>query len=277
MRPLGDRQKALARRLLGRGPLRPAARFAWHALLHVETRLAALRRPPPGDIAGVTAIIKTFERPERCRALIASIRRAFPALPIIIADDSRVTGDYPGAGVVRLPFDSGVGAGRQAALDRVETDFVLNLDDDFLFHSGTDLPGALSLLKAHAQVDLVGGRVIDLPLRIAHDLRTATLNPTDREPKLPLGTKFGPLEIVDKTPNFFLARTAAVRAVGWDPALKRLDHADFFTRARGRIASALWDRWSVLHWRDPFDSAYLAFREDHDADLRLIAERYRRA
>ena len=277
MRPLGDRQKALARQLLGRGPLRPAARLAWHALLHVETRLAALRRPPPGDVAGVTAIIKTFERPARCRALVASIRRAFPTLPTIIADDSRVTGDYPGAGVVRLPFDSGVGAGRQAALDRVETDFVLNLDDDFLFHAGTDLAGALALLNAHDRVDLIGGRVIDLPLRIVHDLRTETLNPTERAPRLPLGTKLGPLELVDKVPNFFLARTAAVRAVGWDPALKRLDHADFFTRARGRIATALWDKWSVLHWRDPFDTAYLAFRDDHAADRRLLGKRYRRA
>lgn len=277
MRPLGVSHKALARRLLGRGPLRPAARLAWHAMLQIESRFAALRRPPSGDIADVTAVIKTFERPARCRALIASIRRAFPTLPIIIADDSRVTGTYPGAGVVRLPFDSGVGAGRQAALDRVETDFVLNLDDDFLFHRNTDLAGALALLKAHAPVDLIGGRVIDLPLRIVHDLRGETLNPTDRAPKLPLGTKIGPLEVVDKAPNFFLARTAAVRAVGWDPALKRLDHADFFTRARGRIASALWDNWSVLHWRDPFDTAYLAFREDHEADRRLLAKRYRRA
>lgn len=276
MKPLSERTKAFAYRYLADGPARPLAAAAWRGLLAAEAGLLALLPTPRDDGAtdDVTAVIKTFERPRRCAALIASMRRRYPALRIVVVDDSRVPGDWPGAETVRMPFDSGVGRGRQAGLERVRTPFVLNLDDDFLFYSGTRLGAAAAMLRAEPRIDLLGGIVIDLPLFITHDFRRSSLAPVGREPKSPLGTRIGPAEVMDKVPNFFLARADAVRAVGWDPALKRLDHADFFARARGRLTSAQWRGFKVLHRRDPFDRGYLAFRNDLAADRALLAGRY---
>lgn len=256
--------------------MRTVAKPAFRALLGAQVVAASLvsRRPDPVDPSGVTAVIKTFERPNACARLVRSLKRLYPAMPIIVVDDSRDPRPLAGTIPVRLPFDSGVGAGRQAGLDQVRTPFLLNLDDDFLLYRRTNLGGALDALARHSQLDLVGGRVIDLPLLITHDFRTASLFPTMARAKIAPGTRFGGVEVLDKVPNFFLARTEAVRAVGWNPALKRLDHADFFTRAKGKIVSGLLDDFRVLHLRDPFDTAYRAFRDDLAADLAYLRAAY---
>lgn len=264
MQPLSARQKAWARDHLVRGPLRHVARPLFHATLALEERWFAATGGPaqalePGK---VTAVIKTFQRPRHCASLVASIRRHYPDLPIVVVDDSRQPGDYPGCRLVRLPFDSGLSAGRNAGVAAVETEYVLNLDDDFLFCSRTALGDALSILERHRQIDLLAGTVVDLPLFITHDFRDSGLFPTCAEAKIRPGTRIGPALVMDKVPNFFLARTAAVRSIGWDPALKLFEHADFFTRARGRIVSAQWDGWRILHRRDPFNRDYLQFREN---------------
>lgn len=45
-------------------------------------------------------------------------------------DDSREPLEYEGVKRIVLPYDSGVSAGRQSALEAVETPYVLLLDDD---------------------------------------------------------------------------------------------------------------------------------------------------
>ena len=276
MRPLSHRQKQWAQAHLVHGPLRPLAKGLFHAALALEERWFAATSGPARVLpAGkVTAVIKTFQRPRRCRALIATIRHHYPGLPIVVVDDSRGPGDYPGCRVVRLPFDSGLSAGRNAGLAATETEYVLNLDDDFLFYSATALGDALAILERHREIDLLGGTVIDLPLFITHDFRGAGLFPTNAGPKIAPGTRIGPAVVMDKVANFFLARTDSVRSVGWDPALKLVEHADFFTRARGRIVSAHWDGWRILHRRDPFDRDYLEFRQNLGSSLAHLERKY---
>jgi len=276
MKPFSDRQKAWAEAHVVRGPLRPIASLAYHGLLRAQVAAAGLvpRRPEPVDASRITAVIKTFERPHACARLVASLKRLYPAMLIIVVDDSRSPLQLNGVETVVLPFDSGVGAGRQAGLDRVGTPFLLNLDDDFLLYGGSHVGAALAALDQTPSLDLVGGRVIDLPLLITHDFRRAALFPTKARPKIAPGTRLGQVEVLDKVPNFFLARTEAVRAVGWNPKLKRLDHADFFTRAKGRIASGMLDDFRVLHLRDPFNAAYRSFRDDVAADLAYLRSTY---
>lgn len=278
MKPLSQRQKQWADAHLVRGRLRLLAGPAYRAVLGAQVAAASLlsRRPEPVDASAITAVIKTFERPRACARLVRSLQHLHPAMPILVVDDSREPRPIAGTRLITLPFDSGVGAGRQAGLEQVRTPFILNLDDDFLLYGGTNLGSALGALQQHPQLDLVGGRVIDLPLFITHDFRRASLFPTKAEPKIAPGTRFGAVEVLDKVPNFFLARTEAVRAVGWSPALKRLDHADFFTRAKGRVVSGLLDQFRVLHLRDPFDTAYRAFRDDLAADLAYLRATYPR-
>ena len=275
MKPLSDRQKAWAEKHVVRGRLRVIAKPAWRALLAAETTAASLvLSRQPFDASPVTAVIKTFERPEGCARLVRSLQRLYPAMPIVVVDDSREPRRIDGTTLISLPFDSGVGAGRQAGLDAVRTPFLLNLDDDFLLYGGTNLGTALDALLRNSQLDLVGGRVIDLPLFITHDFRRAALFATNAISKVEPGTRFGEVEVLDKVPNFFLARTAAVRSVGWNPSLKRLDHADFFTRAKGRIASGLLDSFRALHLRDPFNTDYRVHRDDVAADLAFLRAAY---
>lgn len=276
MKPLSDRRKAWARAHLVQGPLRLVAKPIFHAALALEERWFATIGGPAGHLppGKVTAVIKTFQRPRRCAALIASIRRRYRDLPIIVVDDSRNPGDYPGCRHLRLPFDSGLSAGRNAGIAAVETEYVLNLDDDFLFYSKTRLGDALAILEQHREIDLLAGIVVDLPLLVTHDFREAGLFPTSAEARIAPGTRIGPAVVMDKVPNFFLARTAAVRSVGWDPALKMIEHADFFTRARGKIVSAQWDGWQILHRRDPFDRDYLAFRENLASSSAHLERKY---
>lgn len=276
MKPLSQRQKEWAEAQLVRGRLRAVAQPAYRALLSAQIAAASLasRRPQPIDPSGITAVIKTFERPKACARLVRSLQCLYPAMRIVVVDDSRNPRVVAGTTLVTLPFDSGVGAGRQAGLETVCTPFLLNLDDDFLLYNRTNLGAALAALEQHPQLDLVGGRVIDLPLFITHDFRRASLFPTSALPKAALGTRLGPVEVVDKVPNFFLARTDAVRAVGWNHRLKRLDHADFFTRAKGKIVSGMLEDFRVLHLRDPFDLRYRAFRDDLAADLAYLRATY---
>lgn len=272
MKPLSDRQKAWFEAYVVRGPLRPIASLAYRALISAQVAAATLvsRRPERIDAGRITAVIKTFERPASCARLVASLKRLYPSMRILVVDDSRSPRPLAGTETIALPFDSGVGAGRQAGLDRVETPFVLNLDDDFLLYGESRLGAALAALDQYPKLDLVGGRVIDLPLFISHDFRGAALFPTDAPSKIAPGTRFGPVEVLDKVPNFFLARTGSVRSVGWNPRLKRLDHADFFTRAKGRIVSGMLHDFRVLHVRDPFNAAYRAFRDDVAADIAYL-------
>jgi len=100
------------------------------------------------------------------------------------------------------------------------------------------------------------------------------LYPTRRKPVLPIGMKLGATTVRDKVPNFFVARTERLRSVGYDPAIKRLDHADFFTRARGRLVTTYLDRFRCLHAPTPFDQRYMRFRTDYRADEAVINARY---
>lgn len=226
------------------------------------------------DCQRVTAIVKTFERPSELERLLGSIRRLFPLLPVIVADDSRSPTSHPAVRTIALPFDVGVSAGRQAALAAVETEYTWVLDDDFVLYRGTKLARVIAALDEFRQIDILGGPVIDLPLGIKQTGARAAIYPTSALPVVPVGSKLGRVVVRDKVPNFFVARTDRLRVVGWDPVLKRLDHADFFTRARGVLVTAYDDEFRCLHAQRPFDREYMRSRMDVAADAAVLHQRY---
>lgn len=273
--------KSRLRKTLSVPPIRYWATPVFDALVRAELSIvsgwealsSSSERPSP-DGARVTAIIKTFERPRLLRRLLASLGRHFPGMSVIVADDSRVPSQFPGVRTLALPFDSGVSAGRQAALEAVRTELTWVLDDDFVLYAGSRLGEVLGALEEHAELDLVGGQVIDLPLLSRRGSTSDRLYPTTRAPRLPLGTRFGQVEVCDKVPNFFVARTEKLRQVGWDARLKRVEHGDFFTRARGVLVTGFMPTFSCLHAQTPFDLDYMRHRNDYAADEALLKERY---
>lgn len=69
----------------------------------------------------LTVVIKTFERPAVLQRLLDSIRRSYRRLAIIIVDDSRVPVNPEGVRAIVIPYNNGISAGRNAALEEVDT------------------------------------------------------------------------------------------------------------------------------------------------------------
>jgi glycosyltransferase involved in cell wall biosynthesis len=234
-----------------------------------------VRREPEEPVARrVTALIKTFERPHVLARLIKSIKRLYPSLPVIVVDDSRTPTTTPGVTTITMPYDSGIAAGRNEGLKHVETPFVLVLDDDFVFFGGTRLAPAMARIEEHPEIDIMGGQLIDLPLLRKRPVPRGEIFKTTADPVRPLGSSVGGLEVVDKVSQFFLGRRERLELVRWDPRLKRVDHADFFTRALGVLTTVFNPELKCLHARTPFDEAYMAKRLELDESFRVLEERY---
>lgn len=228
-------------------------------------------------LADLTAVIKTFERPRSVVRLIGSIKRLYPSLKVVVVDDSRKTLLVPGVETAAMPFDSGVSAGRREGLRRVRTKYTLILDDDYVLYRGTRLEEALRLLERFSQIDIMGGTVVHLPFFHVTDGRFAAPLPTDSPPTMPPHSRIGALLVLDKVPNFFIARTERLRLVDWNPALKRVEHADFFSRCKGTLTSVSNPRLRCLHAQSPFHPRYMAARTDTLLDSAILHYRWRRS
>lgn len=270
---LSRTHRALVRRHLVQGRLRPVVRGIYAAVVGLELAAqrgldAVLPSRKPGEeelLGQLTAVVKTFERPQALKRLLDSIQRLYPDLKVIVVDDSACPTQMPGVETVVLPYDSGVSAGRREGLHQVTTRYMLNLDDDFVLTRHTDLNRALSILEAEPQIDILGGQVVNLPLFTVADYG-------------PLGVPaetIGGLPVYDKVANFFVGRTERLRLVDWDPALKRVEHADFFRRARGVLTTVFNAELKCLHAPTPFDAPYMAIRTDVLLDSLVLRYRQR--
>jgi hypothetical protein len=278
--------EAFLRRQFGReGRFRAVAGPVYDALVAQELlfeRMMDARAPARQDddrlLSDVTVLVKTFERPRIIARLLASVKRLYPTLEVVVVDDSRNPGSFQGATTVTMPHDSGLSAGRNEGLRHISTDYVLLVDDDVVFTRRTGLGPALALMEQTPEIDIMGGRLIDLPFyrtRSSGDGLDA-MPPTDARPAVALGTSIGGLTVCAKVPNFFLARRARLALVPWDARLKLMEHADFFARALGVLVTVFNPDLECLHARTPFDEEYMRRRLDVAAPAAVLAERYER-
>lgn len=257
----------------------PLARRAYDSLTGLEIALATAwagrHAVAPCDDGRLTLVVKAFERPALVARLLGSVRRVF-AGPIIVADDSRVpfTSHDPGVKVLALPFDTGVGPGRNALIDAVTTEYLWMADDDMVVLPDLDVGAVVAYLDRNPDVDLCGGRVVNLPLFRSADYSRTPLFAYRGEPRRPRGSMVDGLPVYEKVPNFYVARTESVRRVRYDDQLKRVDHRDFFTAAFGRLLCVHDATLVCLHSPSYFDSAYQAFRMDFQADLAYLARKW---
>ena len=242
--------------------------------------------PADIDVARrVTVLIKTFQRPRTVNAAIASIRRFYPSIPIIVADDSSstVTIVDSSAAVHRLPFDSGVAMGRNFLIAHAQTEYFLMIDDDNIFSRDTRLERMIDELEA-GDFDImsclilegsswlgdpkVRRHIVDFQMNLElSDGTLRFLEPDSAERRDAIRC--------DLVHQFFLARTAKVRATGgWDERLKTADHTDFFLRMKNHglkvgftpLVAAL--HQDVAGERDSAD--YAPYRRDRAAQFRRI-------
>ena len=247
--------------------------------LAIEHRLDRLSRPeePSPYLDQLTVLIKTFERPYATNRLIASIKRFYPQLPIIAVDDSRHPTQFAAATeTIIMPYDSGLSAGRMAGLERIKTRYTLLLDDDYVFYRHSRIGDALSLMVQHPQIDIMGGTLVYLPFYTTTDYRRAALYKTDVSPVHPIGSQIGGLTVMDKVANFFIAPTDRLKLVGWNTQLKLMEHAEFFTQARGILTTVYNPQMRCLHVRTPFDRVYMKGRNNYLPYVVFLQRKYKK-
>lgn len=76
----------------------------------------------------------------------------------MIADDSRKPLDLQGDSltIIQLPFNSGLSYGLNQALERVDTPYVMRMDDDELLTVRTRLGKQVEFLERYSEIDIVG-------------------------------------------------------------------------------------------------------------------------
>jgi glycosyltransferase involved in cell wall biosynthesis len=266
--------------LLSRRPQRAVAAPAYDLLIALELAgqrvmdQLANRPTSQADLTPLTAVIKTFERPRILRRLLASVDRLYPQLKVIVVDDSRNARPVEGIETIILPFDSGLSAGRQAGLERVTTPYVLILDDDFIFYRYTDLGSALAIMNQQPDIDIMGGDVIYLPGFTSYDYSEIAVPNLGQQAARPPGSTIAGLQVLDKVPNFFIARTERLKLVGWQSELKLIEHGDFFARARGILTTVFNPNLKCLHAQTPFDLNYRQYRDSYLIETAILQYRY---
>ena len=193
-------------------------------------------------MSDLTVVAKTLLRPEKCRAMLVSLREHFDG-PVVVADDG---GDqtYPWVGDgldvewLTFPYDAGIGhCLNKVMADHVHTPYVALLDDDFLVTERTDMARWIPFIE-HGVYDIVGGSVCKtsdgkeqcyvgtFEWGTRGTERTLTLT------RLMVRGMTEPLGGLDIVMNFFAASLETLRAIGWDELLKVHRHEDWFLRAR---------------------------------------------
>lgn len=194
------------------------------------------------SLADVTVVIKTFMRPHLATRAVRSVRATYPECSVIVIDDSDAPASLDvdlkalGAELVRLPFDSGLSAGRNAGVARVKTPVTLIMDDDMFVSEKTNLPTMLKLLE---QADLVCGSMRQdgsiIHWEGFHDLTPdgglVLRQLRSKAYKQAHGVRVAD---VDFGLNGFVARTDLLRDHPWDERLKLGEHTDFFLALRGK-------------------------------------------
>lgn len=211
------------------------------------------------DLAKLTAIIRTFDRPRAVSRLLKSIRRYHPAMKILVADDGVEPTPYNNAEILRLPSEKGQAACLNALLARVRTPHFLVIDEQAELHKTSQLESLVDLV-ANDQLDIAGGNIVSCRKRLwffvsrtpqsKHGLMEIagdrlTLQPGSRSQ----GDGFWWCDLV---PTFFVARTDRVRAMGgWDPELRDDCHEEFFFRAhRHGIRVGMQPEASIWQWHE---------------------------
>jgi GT2 family glycosyltransferase len=211
-----------------------------------------------GILNDVTAVIKTFERPRSLDVLLRSIRRDYPELRIIVADDSYTPCPRDDVQYIRLPPDVGVSEGRNLLLQQVKTPFFLLLDDDLEFIAQTKIE-RLAELVADDRVDIAAGDYVRCKRRlffVRHKPQPyhGLFQLQDAHLRLVRGyhRQEDGYFLCDIVHNFFVARTRKIQALGgWDAELHTQEHEEFFLRAKQHgLRVAFCPEVRVWHWND---------------------------
>ena len=244
--------------------------------------LAKFHTPQPAPETRYQIIIKSLLRWVCVERLVRSIKRWYPTVEILIADDSfkKIPDKWPeeieriikipGVTWYQLEHDCGLPAGRAFLLRQGTTPYIVNCDDDFVFTPETRVDRLADILDHDASIGLASGLV-------RMDGRTAqTWNGhfsfvgegANRLLRMqPLSSPWETLNGVwyrrtDLTWNFYCARRETVLGCADDPNFKicgeHLDRFLSFHRDGVKIVESPNVIIGHIHYKPP---AYVPFRQ----------------
>lgn len=229
----------------------------------------------------VTVIFKSFERQKMAKRLYENLQKYYPGVRVVIADDSRKPLDLQGDSltIIQLPFNSGLSYGLNQALERVDTPYVMRMDDDELLTVRTRLGKQVEFLERYSEIDIVGFCVLtaircqNLDEAVSEFTRFS-MKDAPKPLLIPHMTRVdGNHFVMGKVPNVYVARTDKIRSIGWDSNIRMMDHQDFFWRASGNLVTTIALGTAVLHYHNPFDRYYQRFRQDVSGDKEYIIKK----
>lgn len=207
----------------------------------------------------ITIAIKTFLRPQKLDNCLNSIRKLYPGVKIIVADDShkpvenKMADEY-----YTLRFDSGISAGRNLLLSKVTTPYILLLDDDTLFTQSDCIEKMIQPMLDQPEINLVAGSLVGNDYYGTYEKSGDTLIRYFNKPSRSIGH----YKIYDFVINLFLAKTEAIRRVGWNDELKICEHTNFFFRGRDKLVCTVADDTSFVNDNNHGGCEYNIYRND---------------
>jgi hypothetical protein len=207
----------------------------------------------------LTLLIKSFMRTECVNEHIKSIRKYYKFIKIIVVDDSNppLNFDYDkNIKTYNIPFDSGLSAGRNFGVSKIETDYFVLLDDDFVFTEQTDLVKWFYMMK-NSNLDVLGGDVIMNNSRMDFfgNLKVNGDTLLYKNERYSITDEYKTCDLVL---NFFIAKTKKILECKWDEELKLAEHTAYFLKYKNILKVGHTEKISILHKqiRDPTYAEY---------------------
>lgn len=208
-------------------------------------------------LSDITIAIKAFQRPAKLNNCLKSIRKYYPDITVVVADDSRHKASNSLASeYYMLPFDSGISVGRNFLLSKITTPYMLLLDDDTLFTQGDCIERMIQPMLDQPMINLVAGTITGNDYYGTYEKSGDNLiryfNKSSRN--------IGHYKIYDFVINLFLAKTEAVKGVRWDDELKICEHTNFFFRGKDKLICTVADGTSFINDNTGSGHEYGKFR-----------------
>lgn len=238
----------------------------------------------------------TIERPAAVQRFVHSARRLFPDVPIYIADQSRSLGamaefyTMERVTVIRMPYDAGLSASRNALVEAMDVDYFALCDDDFVLGPCTTFLDAIQVLEQDKELAVVGGmlhdydgvteRIRNWEMFFDYDEKNGrfTATPIYNYPPAVKSVAGRTVFFCDAVMNFAVFRRSIFSPqLRWDEGIKiNGEHEDFYLNLKVNTSYlvAYLPTMAALHCHGAPDLDYSSYRK-RDSGRRYFMEKWR--
>ena len=228
----------------------------------------------------VTIVTKTFLRYGCLFNLLFSIKKFYPKVRVIVADDNPENEymaidevDFPMVKQYKMPANTGWFAGRALAISQVETKYFIWVDDDHQISEETRLETLLEIIE-DINYDVVAGAYGLEPRKWNNEWQANNYFYIDRSEEgfsydrrsIPnrLEIPGYPLcEVSEVTSQYFIARTSTAGTIRMDPQFRQRAHIEWFLDGIGFMRVAKCQLAPIKHAPDECNGRndeYMVFR-----------------